>query len=137
MHTAMMRLPTGPVAVFYRYDALARCRPRRSLTVLVAVFYRYDVHARRRPRRSPTVPVAVFYRYDALATCRPRRSPTVPVAVFYRYYALFLTPGRQDMSITAKYYAAFIDRAIRWILYITNTKKKSISIVSCPLQAPT
>ena len=115
MHTAMMRLPTGPVAVFYRYDALARCRPRRSLTVLVAVFYRYDVHARRRPTRSPTVPVAVFYRYDALP----------------------LTPGRQDMSKTAKCYAAFINRAIREILYMTNTKNKSISIVSCPLQAPT
>ena len=103
MQTAMMRSPTVLVAVLYRYDALSRCGPRRS----------------------PTVPVAVLYRYDTLARCGPRRSPTVPVAVFYRYDALPLTPGRQDMSITPTYYAVFINRAIREIVY---QHKKQIHI---------
>ena len=48
----------------------------------------------------------------------------MPVAVFDRHDALPLTPGRQYMCITPKYYAAFINLAIRDILYTTNTKKQ-------------
>jgi len=57
----------------------------------------------------------------------------VPVAVFYRYDVLPLTPGRQDMSITAKCYAAFINRAIREIVYHQHKKQIHINrVLSSP-----